>query len=152
MKSNFLTGLLLLSAVLMLSACSATLLGNIKRTGEAPMLRGDDYGKMEFVSKGNDLDLKVIFPNGAVCPGKFRLEKAESSYIVFGEKQLIYSGQWDPGQSAACNEALTNPGNKTREIIIKEATVLTGKRIMIICNEAPGGIFCNDVRVYLFKE
>jgi hypothetical protein len=134
----------------LLSACAPTLLQEGNHTAMRPPLNNADYGEVQVNSKGEDLGLKLMLPPSDVCEGSFKLKEMRKSYPLLsfmGTKTLVYSGQWNSGQSSKCIEALGAPGGAVREVSIYEED-LTGKRTMTICNDDPGKLICTGGRTY----
>ncbi len=147
MKSNFWwMGCFGLATLFFFSGCAPTMLGDLQVTAKKPLLNPESYGNAKVTSKGDKLDVTLVFPNGEQCEGHFTLAGTTKSYVVFGTKSLVYSGEWISGQSAFCEKALDGPGGQVREITIAEEGL--GSRAMSISNEKPGCLLCVKGRIY----
>ena len=141
-----------LTALLLFYGCAPTMLGDIERKGDKPLLNDlEDYGVLKMDSNGENLSLSIEMPSGDVCAGEFKLTSTTSDYIFFGAKTLVYTGQWNEGQSAICIEVLNGPGGMMREAIITDPDIL-GTRLITICNSDPGDFICTYSKTYSFDE
>jgi hypothetical protein len=137
-----------LGCIALLAGCAPTLLQEGNLTAVKPLLNGADYGEVQLVSQGETLGVKLMLPPADVCQGAFKLTEMKKSYPpIYGTKMLVYSGQWNAGQTSKCIEALGGPGGPVREISIAEEDI-TGYRTMSICNDDPGKLLCTGGRTY----
>ena len=140
---------LLLGSVFILSACAPALLGDRELSGKIPDFfpGSKSFETVAIVSDGDRLSVEIHLPSGDVCKGDFTLHEINKRYLFIGKKELVYLGKWNSGLSKECNELLSEPGDREREIIFTD-TDITGHRSMTICNEGTSFTCFFDLKIY----
>lgn len=123
-----------MAAAVILAGCAPTQLGNSMWDGKVSDLLRED-GKVEVVSNGNTIKVRIMLESGDTCEGEFTMTGEGSGYILYGQPHIQYRGMWSANLSPACQKELAGPGGQSRMVQINQPS-LFGSDTLQVCTQS----------------